>query len=50
VPSAVLWLVLAAAFVVLPVALRFLAEEGPDNDEPPDTGGDGPRLPLLLTA
>ena len=44
------WL-LAAAFLVLAVALRLLAEDGPrnDEDEPPDSA-DGESGPDLLLA
>jgi hypothetical protein len=36
--SAWLWLFLVA-LLVLPVLLRFYAEDGPRSDEPPDTSG-----------
>ena len=46
-----LYLLLAAAFLVLAVALRLLAEDGPrnDEDEPPDSA-DGESGPDLLLA
>ena len=38
---------LIALIPVAAIVLRLLAEDGPRNDEPPDTG-DGDRLPALL--
>lgn len=44
--SAWLWLFLVA-LLVLPVLLRFYAEDGPRSDEPPDTSS---RAALLAAS
>ena len=41
-----LWLILAA-LVVLPVLLRFYADDSPRQDEPPDTADEDDRDPGL---
>ena len=38
------WLLFAAVLIIAPVALRFLAEDHPRSDDPPDTG-EGDREP-----
>lgn len=48
--SAWLWLFLVA-LLVLPVLLRFYAEDGPRSDEPPDTSSRGhDRADMRLAA
>ena len=44
--SAWLWFLLVA-LVILPIALRFLADDHPRSDDPPDTGSDEPASVLL---
>ena len=42
-----LWLILAA-LLVLPVLLRFYADDSPRQDDPPDTGEDHDPGPAVV--
>ena len=44
------WLLFAAAFIVLPVALRLFADDRPRRGEPPDSDGEDPALTGLTFA
>ena len=42
------WLIAAAFVILCPLALAIWADDGPRNDDPPDTGGE--PLTVLTTA